>query len=172
MRIVKRLLPLLALAALCLATVACRALLKEVFETPKVRLTHIGFASNPFAAPKGPIEAVLHLQVTNPNSYGITVSGVRYTAVIGTVPLADGERNEETRIGPSGDSLIKVPVTLRPEGFEAAVRELVGARTIPYEFNGSVSVIAPVVGTVRIPFSKSGTIDPVKILRKKGFGFN
>jgi len=52
------------------------------------------------------------------------------------------------------------------------VRELVGARTIPYEFNGSVSVIAPVVGTVRIPFSKSGTIDPVKILRKKGFGFN
>jgi LEA14-like dessication related protein len=172
MRIVKRLFPLLALVALCPAMVACRALLKEVFETPKVRLVHIGFASNPFAAPQGPIEAVLHLQVTNPNSYGITVTGVRYAATVGTVPVADGERNEETRIGPSGDTLVKVPVTLRPEGFEAAVRELVSAHTIPYEFHGSMAVVAPVVGTVRVPFSKNGTIDPVKVLRKKGFGFN
>ena len=170
-RIVKRLL-LLALATLSLAPVACRALIREVFETPKVRLVHIGFASNPFAATQGPIDAVLHLQVTNPNSYGITVAGVRYAATIGKVPLADGERNEETRIGPSGETLIKVPVALRFEGFEAAVRELVSARGIPYEFTGSVSVVAPVAGTVRIPFSKSGTVDPVKILRKKGFGFN
>lgn len=171
MRIVKRLLLLVALAALC-ASPGCRALLKEVFEPPKVRLVHIGFASNPFAAPQGPIEAVLHLQVVNPNSYGITVTGVRYAASIGTIPVADGERTEETRIGPSGDTLVKVPVTLRPEGFEAAVRELVSSRTIPYEFHGSVAVAAPVVGPVRIPFSKTGTIDPVKILRKKGFGFN
>ncbi len=137
-----------------------------------MRLVHIGFASNPFAAPQGPIEAILHLQVTNPNSYGITVAGVRYAAAIGTVPVADGERIEETRIGPSGDTLVKVPVTLRSEGFEAAVREMVSTRTIPYEFNGSVAVVAPVVGTVRVPFSKNGTIDPVRILRKKGFGFN
>jgi LEA14-like dessication related protein len=170
-RIANRLLPLAALAALSLAPAACRALLKEVFETPKVRLAHIGLASNPFAA-KGPIEAVLHLQVTNPNSYGITVAGVRYAASVGNVPVADGERNEETRIGPSGDTVVMVPVTLRPEGFEAAVRELVSRRGIPYEFNGSVAVVAPVVGTVRVPFSRSGTIDPVKILRKKGFGFN
>jgi LEA14-like dessication related protein len=100
------------------------------------------------------------------------VAGVRYTAKIGTVPVADGERNEETRIGPSGVTLVKVPVTLRAEGFEAAVRELVSAHAIPYEFSGSLAVVAPVAGTVRIPFSKSGTIDPVKILRKKGYGFN
>jgi LEA14-like dessication related protein len=172
MRIVKRLLPLLALTALCLAAVACRALLKEVFETPKVRLAHVSFASNPFTAPTGPIEAVLHLQVTNPNSYGLTVSGVRYTAAIGTVTLADGERNEETRIGPSGETLIKVPVTLRSEAFSAALRQVIEARKIPYEFNGSVGVVAPVVGTVRIPFSKTGTVDPVQMLRKKGFGLN
>ena len=172
MRIVKRLLLLLALAALCQAPVACRALLKEVFETPKVRLVNVGFASNPFTAPKGPIEAVLHLQVTNPNSYGVTVSGVRYAATIGTVMLAEGERNEETRIGPSGETMVNVPVTLRSEAFSAALRQVMEARTIPYEFCGSVGVVAPVVGTVRIPFSKTGTIDPIDILRRKGFGFN
>jgi hypothetical protein len=35
-----------------------------------------------------------------------------------------------------------------------------------------VGVIAPLVGTVRVPFSKSGTIDPIDILRKKGISFN
>ena len=124
MRIVKRLLPLLALASLCVATGACRALLKEVFETPKVRLVRVGFASNPFTAPKGPIEAVLHLQVTNPNSYGLTVSGVRYAAAIGTVTVAEGERNEETRIGPSGETMVMVPVTLRSEAFSSALRQV------------------------------------------------
>ena len=172
MRIVKRWLLLVTLAAACPALVACRALLKEVFEAPKVRLASVGFASNPFTAPKGPIEAVLHLQVTNPNSYALTVSGVRYSAAIGTVTLAEGERNEETRIGPSGETIVYVPVTLRSEAFSAALRRALEARAIPYEFNGSVGVVAPMVGTVRIPFSKSGTIDPIDILRKKGLVFN
>ena len=172
MRIVNRLLPLLALTALCLAAVACRALLKEVFETPKVRLVRVGFASNPFTAPKGPIEAVLHLQVTNPNSYSLTVSGVRYAAAVGTVTVAEGERTEETRIGPSGETLVKVPVTLRSETFSTALRQMLETRAVPYEFNGSVEVVAPVIGAVRVPFSKAGTIDPIDILRKKGFGFN
>src|SRR5512139_1436380 len=102
MRIAKLFSLLLPLAALCLAPAACRALLKGVFE-----------------APKGPIDAVLHLQVTNPNSYALTVSGVRYNAAIGTVTLAEGERDEETLIGPSGDTLVNVPVTLRSEAFSA-----------------------------------------------------
>jgi LEA14-like dessication related protein len=172
MRIVKRLLPLLALAALTLAPAGCRALVKEVFEPPKVRLVHIGFASNPFAVLEEPVEAVLYLRVTNPNSYALTVAGVRYAATIGAVPLAEGERTEEIRIGPSGDTEVEVPVTLRSEGFAAAVREVANARAIPYEFTGSVAIVAPVAGTVRIPFSKTGTIDPVKILRKKGFRLN
>lgn len=172
MRIVKRLLPLLALVSLSLTSSGCRALLKEVFETPKVRLVQIGFASNPFVAPEGPIEAVLHLRVTNPNSYSLTVAGVRYAATVGAVLLAEGERVQETRIEPSGDTEVEVPVTLRSEAFSAAVREVVNARAIPYEFTGSVAMVAPVAGTVRIPFSKSGTVDPVKILRKRGFRLN
>jgi LEA14-like dessication related protein len=172
MRIVKRLLPLLALAALSLAPAGCRALLKEVFETPKVRLVHVGFASNPFVAPEGPVEAVLHFRVTNPNSYALTVAGVRYAATVAAVLLAEGERNEEIRIGPSGDTEVEVPVTLRSEAFAAAVRQVREARAIPYEFTGAMTVVAPVAGTVRIPFSKSGTIDPVRILRKKGFRLN
>jgi LEA14-like dessication related protein len=172
MRIVKRIFPLLVAAAALLAVSTCRPLLRGVFVPPKVKVADIGLAENPFLAPRGPLDVVLQLQVTNPNPYALTVSHVAYSATIGTHRIADGERTEEIRIEPSGDTLVKVPVRLRTDVFSAAMREVIDARALAYEFNGSISVVAPVVGVVRVPFSRTGRIDPVDLLRKKGIGFN
>lgn len=136
-----------------------------------MRLVDIGVAGNPFVS-RGPIEAMLHLAVTNPNSYALTVAGVAYSATVGTRKVADGERAEEIRIEPSGETVVKVPVRLQTDAFADALREVLAARAVSYEFNGSVSVVAPVVGVVRVPFSRTGTIDPMDILRRKGIGFN
>jgi len=171
MRIVKRWILLLLFGALCLPSSSCRPLLKEVFQTPKVRLVNIGIAGNPFLA-RGPLDAILHLSVNNPNSYAVTVANVAYTATVGTRRLAEGERNEEVRIEPSGETVVQVPVRLQTDAFAAALREILEARALPYEFNGSVGVVAPLVGVVRVPFSRTGTVDPVDLLRRKGIGFN
>ena len=171
MRIVKRWVLLLLVGALCLPVSSCRPLLKEVFKAPKVRVVDIGIAGNPFQS-RGPIEVVLHLAVNNPNSYALTVASVAYSATVGTRRLADGERTEEMRIEPSGETVVKVPVRLQTDVFVAALREVLEARSVSYEFNGSVGVVAPVVGVIRVPFSRSGTIDPMDILRRKGIGFN
>jgi len=136
-----------------------------------VRVVDIGIAGNPFVS-RGPIEVVLHLAVNNPNSYAVTVAGVAYSATVGTRRLADGERTEEIRIEPSGETVVTVPVRLQTDVFADALREVLEARTLSYEFNGSVGVVAPVVGVVRVPFSRTGTIDPMDILRRKGIGFN
>ncbi len=60
---------------------------------------------------------------------------------------------------------------LQTDVFAEALREVLEARAVAYEFNGSVGVIAPVVGVVRVPFSRTGKIDPMDILRRKGIGF-
>lgn len=138
---------------------------------PKVRVVDIGIAGNPFQS-RGPIEVVLHLAVNNPNSYALTVASVAYSATVGTRRLADGERTEEIRIEPSGETVVKVPVRLQTDVFADALREVIEARAVSYEFNGSVGVVAPFVGVVRVPFSRTGTIDPMDILRRKGIGFN
>jgi len=171
MRIVKRWALLLLFVALCLPVSSCRPLLREVFKTPKVRLVDIGIAGNPFA-PRGPVEAILHLSVNNPNSYALTVAAVAYSATVGARRVADGERTEEMRIEPSGETVVKVPVRLQTDVLADALREVLDARVVSYEFNGSVSIVAPVVGVVRVPFSRTGTIDPMDILRRKGIGFN
>jgi len=146
-------------------------LLREVFQAPKVRVVDIGVAGNPFVS-RGPVEVMLHLAVNNPNSYALTVASVAYSATVGNRKLADGERIEEMRIEPSGETVVLVPVRLQTDVFAAALREVLDARAISYEFNGSVGVVAPVVGVVRVPFSRTGTIDPMDILRRKGIGFN
>jgi LEA14-like dessication related protein len=170
-RIVKRLIPLLLLPALLLCAPSCKPLLREVFESPKVRLASVGFSGNPLQA-RGPMEAILYFSVLNPNSYALTVTQVAYTATVGKKRLTSGERNEEIRIEPSGETIVKIPVLLDTDAFSAALREVLEARAVPYEFNGSLGVAAPLVGVVRVPFSRNGTIDPVDLLRKKGFGFN
>ena len=65
-----------------------------------------------------------------------------------------------------------VPVTLDPKAFSAALRDVIEARAVPYEFNGSLAVDAPLVGTVNVPFSKTGTFDPLDLLRRKGIPLN
>jgi LEA14-like dessication related protein len=172
MRIVKRRLPALLLVVLVLAASSCRPLIREVFKSPKVKLVDVGISGNPFLTAQAPIEAVLHLSVNNPNTYALTVSEVAYAATIGSQCVASGQKNETVRIEPSGDTIVKVPVQLRPDAFAAALREVLQERTVSYEFNGSVGVVAPVVGVVRIPFSKTGRIDPMDLLRRKGIGFN
>ena len=171
MRIVKRWVLLLLLGALCLPASSCRPLLKEVFKAPKVRVVDIGIAGNPFQS-RGPVEVVLHLAVTNPNAYALTVASVAYSATLGTRLVADGERTEEMRIEPSEETVVTVPVRLQTDVFADALREVLEARAVSYEFNGSVGVVAPVVGVVHVPFSRTGTIDPMDILRRKGIGFN
>ena len=171
MRIVKRWILLLLSGTLCLPVSSCRPLLREVFLAPKVRVVDIGVAGNPFVS-RGPIEAVLHLAVTNPNTYALKVASVAYSVTVGTRKVADGERAEEVSIEPSGETVVKVPVRLQTDVFADALREVLGARAVSYEFNGSVGVVAPVVGVVHVPFSKTGTIDPMDILRRKGIRFN
>jgi LEA14-like dessication related protein len=136
-----------------------------------VRIVDIGIAGNPFVS-RGPVEAILHLAVNNPNSYSLTVASVAYSATVGTRTVADGERAEEIRIEPSGETVVTVPVRLQTDVLADALREMLDARSVSYEFNGSVSVVAPFVGVVRIPFSRTGTIDPMDILRRRGIGFN
>jgi len=172
MRIVKRFLPLLVLLAFPLMAVSCRPLLKEAFKSPKVRVTDVSLASNPFNDPKGPWDLTLTLEVNNPNGYPLNVAHIAYAVIIGREAVAEGDHRADIRIEASQVTTVRVPLQLRPEAFQEAMRQVLQARHLDYEFNGSVGVHAPVVGVVRIPFSKTGTIDPVDLLRKKGFGFN
>ena len=170
-RMAKRFL-LLALLAAALPLHSCKSIIREAFRPPKIRVIDVAFASNPLVDRGDPWTAIVSLEVDNRNDYPITVAHVAYSAVMFTQTVAEGEQAEDIRIGASGITVVKLPVVFRPEAFSDVARQILGKRALYYELNGSVAVHAPLVGTVRIPFSKTGSFDAMEILKKKGLGFN
>jgi len=163
---------LLLLLPLSISPLSCRGLVKDVFQTPKVRLIDVALLSNPLADPGKPWDAVLSLEVDNRNDYPLEISYVAYSAIFGQDTVAGGEHREDMRLGASGITVVKVPISLRPEAFVNAAKEALLRRSVTYEFNGSVGIRTHVVGVVRIPFSRTGRLDPTDFLRRKGFDFN
>lgn len=147
-------------------------MVRESFRTPKVRVIDVVLRSNPVADPAAPWDFTLSLEVNNPNVYALQVSHVAYSAVLGHETVADGELRDDIRVGASGLTVVRVPLSIRPESIREALRQVLAGRPVGYEFNGSVGLRAPLVGVVRVPFSKTGGFDPMEILRKKGFGVN
>ncbi len=112
------------------------------------------------------------LLVDNPNEFPLTVVGVSYSAILEEESAAEGEERLDLRIEAAGPTRVTVPLSLRPDAFLKAGRRILQSRKIDYEFNGSVTFLAPVIGTIRIPFSRRGSIDAVDLLMRKGFGIN
>lgn len=175
MRTATRTLPFLSLAALLAVgavSPGCRTLVRESFRSPKVRVIDVALVSNPLADPRKPWECLISLEVNNRNDYPLRVAYVAYSAVLGRESVADGELREAIEIDAAGLTVVRVPLSIRPESMEAAIRKVLSGRSLTYEFNGSVGLRAPVIGIVRIPFSKTGGFDPVQVLKRKGFGIN
>ncbi len=168
---VKRLL-LLSLCLAALAPLSCKSIIREVFRPPKIRVIDVAFAGNPLVDPGAGWTAIVSLEVDNPNDYPLTVAYVAYSAIMDTRVVADGERTDDIRIGASGITIVKVPIVLRPDAFADAARTIFGKRALHYEFNGSAALRAPLAGTVRIPFSKTGTFDAQDLLKKMGLGLS
>ena len=163
---------LLLLLPLAISPLSCRGTVKNVFRTPKIRLIDVALLSNPLVDPEKPWDCLLSLEVDNRNDYPLEVSYVAYSAIFGRDTVAGGEHREDIRLGASGITVVKVPISLRPEAFLNAAKEALFGRSVTYEFNGSVGIRTHVVGVVRIPFSRTGHFDPTEFLRRKGFGFN
>jgi len=163
---------LLALLLAAVPPLSCKSIIREAFRSPKIRVIDVAFASNPLVNPGASWTAIVSLEVNNPNDYPLTVAHVAYCAIMDTRTVADGEQTEDIRIGASGITVVKLPIVFRPEAFSDAARQILGKRSLHYELNGSAALRAPIVGTVRIPFSKTGTFDALEILKRKGLGFN
>lgn len=160
------------LLAAALAAPACGPLLKEVLRPPNVRVADVLLAAPPAAGPGQPWLLTLTLEVENPNPYALRVAHVAYTMVVEERTVAEGERNEDLEIEPSATTAVTVPVSLSPDAFAAAARQIFARRALRYEFHGSVALRAPLAGAVRIPFSRTGSFDAAEFLKRKPLGVN
>lgn len=170
MRIAKwNYLPLILLIAM-LPVAGCRQMVKDAFKTPKVELVEVSLDSDPSRDARAPWRFLLTLTVENPNPYPLNIARFAYSGMIGNDVVAEGEQGVETRIEASGMTTVRVPITLKPGAFETAARQVLTKKSLSWEFNGSVGLRTPLMGVVRVPFSKNGVYDLFYILKRMGIG--
>ena len=172
MRIAKLMYLLLVLLIASLPLSGCRQMVKESFKTPKVEVLEVGLEADPGEVAMAPWRFVLTLAVDNPNPYSLNVARLAYSGMIGSDVVAEGELPEAIRIEASKVTTVAIPILLKPGAFESAARQVLTKKTLSWEFNGSVDLHAPLLGIVRIPFSKTGSYDLFYILKRMGIGLN
>jgi hypothetical protein len=95
---------------------------------------------------------------------------VGYRLALNDRHLLDGRRDERTEIAARGESLVRLPVTVRYEDLYRVIRSFSGSRrTRPdYELDADFQFDAPLVGGITVPVRKTGTIPIDRLLARLG----
>jgi LEA14-like dessication related protein len=132
----------------CATISAWTSLQSPQVEVAGIKLRSVGLSSGTFD---------VTLRVNNPNS--VTLDGTSLTATID----AKGSRFAQVDLSnafslPKGEAVsLVVPVQIQWSGANTAIRELIGAGSVPYRIGGRVTVNTP-VGAKGLDFSNSGTV--------------
>lgn len=150
--------PLLALAAAAVTISGCAAINTwSTLQSPQVEVAGIKLAS--IGLTSGTFDVTL--RVNNPNS--IDLNGTHLVATIDAKDqrFADIDLTRAFTL-PKGMAVpVVVPVTIQWSGANGAVRELIGAGSVPYKIGGRVTVDTP-IGARGLDFSTTGTVSVVR----------
>jgi len=127
---------------------------KPAFQLTDSRITKLSF--------KG-VDLVFDVQIENPNSLGISLSGFQYDFLINQRQLVNGRSDEELKIPARGKETVRIPVSLLFSQIYQLYSSLRNRDSVDYQMNTCFLVNLPVLGQMTIPLKKSGKIPLLKI---------
>lgn len=136
-----------------LASVECASIAKKAFNQPKVTIENIRVKDVSFAG----VTLVVDVGVENPNSVGLTVSGLKYKVLIDGSPLVEGERPEKTAVEANKKNVFTFPVMVYYSGLRSGVAGVLTRSRLPYRFEGKVTLDTP-LGDLTFNLDRDGEI--------------
>jgi len=141
----KRILPpLLVLSALS----GC-AVVPGLVEEPKVSVQHI--ALQDISLTSG--TARVTLGVYNPNPFMLPLEGVEYQLRLNNKSVADGEQNQELRIGAGQEMPLDIPVKLNFKELLRLLPDALRHGEVQYNLTGAVRL-----PLIKVPFQRQGSV--------------
>lgn len=122
-------------------------------EVEQVRVTELDFAH---------AELAFDLKVHNPNPDALSLSGFDYRLDLDGAELLRGKRSEPVSLAPQGSTRVTVPLNLVFADIFSSFARLADADEVPYRVELGAFVDAPLLGQIRIPIRKEGTVPLVK----------
>jgi LEA14-like dessication related protein len=152
-----------AAAAVVLMLTGCSSLgpLAAVIRPPAVRVAAVEITGASFEG----LTLRFDLEVTNPNGVGIQLAGLDYDLQIDGSSFLKGETDQPLAIAPRGRSTLPLPLQLRFDELLRSLGSLADREESSYRLEAGLSFQLPVLGRVRVPVRREGTVPVIRLPR-------
>lgn len=141
-----------------LALLMSCAAVKEFIQPPSVNISAVTIADASFED----ITLNFDLLVSNPNQFGIQLSGFDYSFALEGKEFLTGDESRDLRIGSLEQSHVNIPVTLNFRQVYNLAKEFESLDSLDYKLAGHFRPGGVLAG-FNIPFSKTGALPNVRI---------
>ena len=145
-----------------LAFSACSSLNQMVgnaVQKPDVKVSNVKIAGLSFDS----VDLLFDIDVSNPNGVGISLAGFDYGLNINGNSFLSGNNGDGLKIPANGNHGIQLPLTLKFKDIYQTFTNIRNQDTSAYELSAGFSFDLPILGAVRVPVSKSGSIPLLKL---------
>jgi len=152
---------LAAAALLVLALAGCESFgaLAAMIRPPEARVRSVEITALNFEG----LTLGFDLEVENPNGVGIRMAGLDYDLRIDGSSFLKGETQQTLAIAARGTSTLPLPLSLTFEELLASLGSLTDREESGYAFEAGLSFQLPVLGLVRVPVRREGTIPVIRL---------
>jgi LEA14-like dessication related protein len=109
------------------------------------------------------VDLLFNIDINNPNSAGINLSGFDYNLKLEDKSFINGEQDGGLAIKPNGSEIIKLPLSLNYVDIFNTFSEIKNLDSVKYNLQSGLTFSMPVLGNIRIPVSKTGSIPNLKL---------
>ena len=140
------------------------------YEKPTATLTGVSFGTVSLNA----AELLFDVEIKNPYALPLPLLNVDYDLQSGDNPLLMGKADLATTIPAKSSKVVTLPVSFDYLDLLSALKSLKGVRPgsqIPYTAQVGLGLDSPVVGAMRLPLSKEGTLTVPTVKDMVGTGW-
>lgn len=120
------------------------------------------------------VDLLFDVDVENPNSVGIKLAGMDYDLLLDGASFLKGQKDDRLEIAANGHSNVQIPLSLTFDEIRKVVKAVADKDTIPYQLDLKIGVELPVLGAIKVPVSKKGSVPNIKLpkIRLDGIKLN
>lgn len=128
-------------------------------QKPEAKVQNVSIAGLSFDA----INLLFDIDVRNPNSLGIKLNNFDYDMQINGNSFLSGVNDNGLEIAANGQKTVQLPLTLKFADLYKTFTGLIGEDSTAYRLNAGFAFDVPVLGSVRVPVNKSGSLPNLKL---------
>ena len=159
---------LFLVCSLFLAT-GCETVEKAVSsKLPSVKADDVRLKTASFNA----LDLIVDLDIENPNMFGLSMSGFDYDLQVSDKSLLSGNKTDPLRLEGGQSSVVSVPMSVSFQDLASTIPNILEQDSFDYAFNGNLSFNIPLMGIVKVPVSKAGTLPVIRPPKIKDIGIS